>query len=257
MEYRDILRGELCRSDREDGGYDVAQQQDTAATNFYDANYLLRHVPDEGDVLAAMLHLAGLDHPADHPVPLLVPIRPYLQAKLCVTSQRLEELISDDDWVYSWIDYAKAVQEVRIIEEFSGSSMEDSTLKWLPWAVLGETVDPSSPRTRASIDASRAPIDVNIDITGDHHGADCERARGWVHRGSPRDDRAHALGPDPVDGDEFENPDEGGRVGPLQAQHVAAETGDRYYEQRTHGRRCIFCCAEGGGNWGFHRCAVA
>jgi hypothetical protein len=163
MEYRDILRGELCRSDVADGGYDVAQQQDTAATNCYDANYLLRH----------MLHLAGLDHPSDQPVPLLVPIRPYLQATLCVTSQGLEELISDDDWIYSWIDYAKAVQEVRIIEEFSSGNIEDSTLKWLAWAVLGETVDPSTPRTRASIDASRVPLDVNIDITGDHHGADC------------------------------------------------------------------------------------
>jgi hypothetical protein len=156
-----------------DGGYDPAQQQPTTATNCYDANYLLRHVPAEGDVLAAMLRLAGLDQQADQPTPLLVPIRPYLQARLRVTSQRLEELISDNDWIYSWIDYIRAVQEVRIMEEFSGGNMEDSTLKWLLWAVLGETVDLSTPRTGASIDASPAPLGANIDITGEHHGADC------------------------------------------------------------------------------------
>jgi hypothetical protein len=171
MDYRDILRGELARSDVDDGGYDPAPQHDMPGTTPFTTDYLLRHVPTEGDVLAAMAHLAGLD-PADQSPPLLIPIRPYLQAKLRVTSQRLEELISDNEWIHSWIDYIRAAQEVRIVEEFSAGNMEDSTLKWLLWTVLGDAVDLSSPRTGASLDASPAQLDLYNSTAGDHRAAD-------------------------------------------------------------------------------------
>lgn len=163
----------MARSDVADGGYDPVPRHDAPDITPLDAGYLLRHVPTEGDVLAAMLHLAGLDPSrGDQSSPLLIPIRPYLQAKLRVTSQRLEELISDNEWIHSWIDYIRACQEVRIVEEFSAGNMEDSTLKWLLWTVLGDAVDLSSPRTGASLDASPAQLDLYHSTAGDHRAAD-------------------------------------------------------------------------------------
>ncbi len=91
MDYKEVLRSELDRDAYVDERREVVEN---IAFNFPD--YLLNHVPDEGGDHRALHGLGS----RDGNMPLL-PIRAYLQTKLMVTSQRLEELITDNNWLHA------------------------------------------------------------------------------------------------------------------------------------------------------------
>ena len=65
-----------------------------------------------------------VDNP-DHSV-MLVPVKPFLQTCLRVTGQRLDELIASNEWLETWIDHIRTLQEVKISEMFSSGDLEDS-----------------------------------------------------------------------------------------------------------------------------------
>jgi hypothetical protein len=160
MDYRKILESELKRCDVAEtdayGEQGVVAERGTGGMEA--CEFLLNNVPTEEEIMMSLHTLAGI---GSGDGVLLLPIRPYMQTQLRVTSQRLDELINDNEWVYSWIDYIKALQEVRIVGEFGAGNMEDGRLKWLVWAILGEPVDLATARMSASTDAEATLRDIN------------------------------------------------------------------------------------------------
>jgi hypothetical protein len=144
MDYGKVLVDELAR---EGDSYRPYEENDGDAV-FGDHEYLHAHVPDEGDVVKAFQELAYAN--GERSV-MLVPIRPYLQTKLMVTPERLDELISCNRWLMEWIGHIRASQEVKIMELFGAGNIDDGKMKWLLWAVLGESVDISSGRVSSAM----------------------------------------------------------------------------------------------------------
>jgi hypothetical protein len=161
MDYKNILKSELARSDVvETDAYDVAPGNSSIANDLLnDCEHLLSHVPSMEDIQRA---LVALCYPAGDSDVRLVPIRTYLQTYLRVSSQRLEDLINDNEWIHSWIEHIRALQEVKIVEEFGAGNMEDSRFKWLMWGVLGEGVDLVSGRMGASTGADAVLRDMYV-----------------------------------------------------------------------------------------------
>jgi hypothetical protein len=74
-----------------------------------------------------------------------LPIRADLQCPLWVISQRLDELINDNGWIYPWIESIRAWQELSI--------MEDGQLNWLLCGILSQSAEIGTARLSASTDA--------------------------------------------------------------------------------------------------------
>jgi hypothetical protein len=145
MDYGEILKSELSRGDvSEADAYDSASASGCGIGGLLkDCEYLLNNVPSEGDIKGALAELASGGGDGVQ----LLPIRAYLQTRLGVSCQRMDELISDNEWIHSWIEYIRALQDVKIVGEFSTGNMEEGRFKWLLWSVLGERVDLSGGRT--------------------------------------------------------------------------------------------------------------
>jgi hypothetical protein len=105
---------------------------------FGDRDYLTTHVPEEDDVVKAFREMAYEN--GDRSVKL-VPLRPYLQSRLMVTPERLDDMVASNPWLGAWMGYIRALQEVKILEIFGGGNMDDGRMKWLLWAILGEPID--------------------------------------------------------------------------------------------------------------------
>jgi hypothetical protein len=92
MDYGKVLVDELAM----DGDSYRPCEENDGNPVFGDHEYLHAHVPDEGNVVKAFQELAYAN--GERSV-MLVPIHPYLQTKLMVTPERLDELISCNRWL--------------------------------------------------------------------------------------------------------------------------------------------------------------
>jgi hypothetical protein len=161
MDYKKILSSELRRRDcGEPEAYGDRDYGTAAVELAKDCEFLLKNIPTEKQIIDAMQTL--IDGNADRSV-ALVPVLPFLQTKLKVTSQRLGELLNDNGWIRSWIDHIRALQEVKIMDLFSAGNMEDAKLKWLLWAILGEPVD---------LTIARASVAANAETMLNTYGTD-------------------------------------------------------------------------------------
>jgi hypothetical protein len=151
MNYKKILSSELRRRDcGEPEAYGDGDYSAELPKLADDCEFLLKNIPTEEQIIDALQTL--ISNNADRSA-MLVPVLPFLQTKLMVTPQRLNELLSDNGWMWSWIDNFRALQEVKIMELFSAGNMKDSRLKWLLWAILGEPVDPTIARVSVASNA--------------------------------------------------------------------------------------------------------
>jgi hypothetical protein len=141
MDYEKILAKEAERMVGEcdgPGDFDGSPGEMPCRAVFGNRDYLTTHVPEEKDVVKAFREIA---YENDDRSVRLVPLRPYLQSKLMVTPERLDDMVASNPWLGAWMGYVRALQEVKILEIFGSGNMDDGRMKWLLWAVLGESID--------------------------------------------------------------------------------------------------------------------
>jgi hypothetical protein len=146
MRYREILAAVADRMNDDDGVDSAPEAEKRDVVVFGSRNYLATHEPDENDVVAAFRELA---YDNGERSVLLVPVRSFLQTRLMVTANRLDDLISNIGWVGAWLDYVRALQEVKILKQFAAGNMEDGRMKWLLWLILGDAIDITTARSSA------------------------------------------------------------------------------------------------------------
>jgi hypothetical protein len=161
MDYEKILAKEAERMvDGSDGSWDPSLEGMAWRNSvvFGNRDYLGTHIPSENDVGKAFRELAYENE--DHSIKL-VPLRPYLQSKLMVTPERLDDMVSNNPWLGAWMVHIRALQEVKILEIFGSGNMDDGRMKWLLWAVLGEPIDLASGRPETAMGAESILKDLN------------------------------------------------------------------------------------------------
>jgi hypothetical protein len=138
MYHREILEAATNGVDGDEAVHSALEGERLAAAVFEDRNYLTCHEPDEDDVVAAFLELAYANGEGSVQ---LVPVRSFLQMRLSMTANRLDAMIANNGWVGAWLEYVRALQEVKIVKQFAAGNMEDGRMKWLLWLILGDAVD--------------------------------------------------------------------------------------------------------------------
>jgi hypothetical protein len=161
MDYEKILAREaeriVCKND-DDGYHSVDDFALTGSVVFGNKDYLGTHLPREDDVVKAFRELAYEN--GDGSVKL-VPLRPYLQVRLMVTPERLDDMVANNPWLGAWMCHVRALQEVKILEIFGSGNMDDGRMKWLLWSVLGEPVEISSGRPETAMGTESILKDLN------------------------------------------------------------------------------------------------
>jgi hypothetical protein len=161
MDYEKILAKEVERMVDGNGSSWDPSLEDIAwrsSVVFGNRDHLSTHVPGEEDVVKVFQEMAYAND--DHSVKL-VPLRPYLQVRLMVPPERLDELVANNPWLGAWMGYIRALQEVKILEIFGGGNIDDGRMKWLLWSVLGESVDITAGRPETAMGTESILKDLN------------------------------------------------------------------------------------------------
>jgi hypothetical protein len=114
VKYEEILEAEARGMGEMNGVYPASEKEKLAAIVFENRNYLTCNEPSEGDVVAAFRELAQDNGEGSVQ---LVPVRSFLQTRLMVTANRLDDLINNNGWVGAWLEYVRALQEVKILQQ--------------------------------------------------------------------------------------------------------------------------------------------